>query len=395
MTLVEQVAAFMDDCVYPAEPGFLAEAVAGGPADRPSVMDNLQNEARRRGLWDTLLPVGDNAARLDQRTLNPLVELTGRSPVLAPDALNLATPDSENMRLLDAYGTSEQQAAWLTPSLEGSIRSALCITEPGLSGADPTEIATTIETRGDSLVITGQKHWCTGAADARCKVLLVVGVCDPDAPRHARHGIALVPTDTPGVEIDGAHSVFGYHDGFRGGRASVRLDSVVVPRSALLGEPGTGFALMQTLLGPARLQHCMRLVGVAERALELLCRRAADRTAFGEPLADKGLVQDWVAESRIRIEHLRALVAHGAEVVDTGDDRAAATVVAVLKASAPASVEWIVDKAIQVHGADGFSHGTPLAMLWTYARTLRVSDGPDEVHRRTVALRELKPYRTG
>jgi acyl-CoA dehydrogenase len=189
--------------------------------------------------------------------------------------------------------------------------------------------------------------------------------------------------------------VFGWADGFRGGRAAVELDGVAVPRSSLLGEPGRGFPLMQALLGPARLHHCMRLVGVAERALGLLCARAVDRRAFGEALADKGTVQDWIAGSRIRIEHLRALVAHGAALVDAGDARGASTTVAVLKAAAPTSVEWVVDKAIQVHGADGFSHGTPLAMLWAYARTLRVSDGPDEVHRRTVALRELQPYRRG
>lgn len=393
MTLADDLAAFITERVVPAEPEFLAAAVGSGAHERPKVMDELQTQARNRGLWNVLLSVGDRSRQLDQRTLAPMIELTGHSPILAPDALNMSTPDSENMRLLDLYGTPEQRERWLTPSLAGTMRSALCITEPGVSGSDATQVATRIETRGDQLVVTGTKHWCTGAADPRCGVLLVVGVTDPDADRHARHGIVLVPRDAPGVTIEATSSVFGWRDGARGGRASVRLDGVAVPRSSLVGEPGAGFALMQTLLNPARLQHCMRLVGTAERALELLCRRVLDRRAFGSSLADQGVVQDWIAESRIRIEHLRALVRHGAEVVDTAGDDEATAVVAVLKASAPVTVEWIVDKAMQAHGADGFSHATPLAMLWAYARTLRVSDGPDEVHRRAVARRELRRYR--
>ena len=287
------------------------------------------------------------------------------------------------MRLLDADGTPEQRARWLDPLLDGAIRSAICITEPGRSGADPNEMTTRIELRGRDLVVAGEKHWCTGAASPHCKVLFVVGVCAHTAPRQARHAIALVPTDTPGVHIDSTHSVFGYADGFRGGRVSIRFEDAVVPRSCLLGEPGEGLTLMQALLGPAAFTTACASSASANARSSCSAVVRQHAYAFGEMLADHGVVQDWIAESRIRIEHLRALVTHTATLVDHRDDRQAASANAVLKASGPTSIEWIVDKAIQAHGADGFSHQSPLAMLWTYARTLRISDGPDEVHRRT------------
>ncbi|MGE0878316.1 MAG: acyl-CoA dehydrogenase family protein [Acidimicrobiia bacterium] len=374
--LRDSLEAFMAECVYPAEALFGQAVVGDDGARRPPVLDELQVEAKRRGLWNPFLG-------RRQSELTTLVALTGRSPMLATDALNLATPNSENIKLLDRFGTAEQRATWLPGLLDGSATSGYCMTEPGVSGSDPMQMGTTLRRDGSDLVVDGAKHWCTGAGDPRCAVLVVAGVHDD-----GRHSLALVPADAPGVAIEGGRTIFGYRDGYRGGRVSITFDNVRVPATNVLGKEGDGLVLAQALLVPARLQHCMRLVGVGERSLELMCGRAVARGFDGE-----GVVQDWIAESRIRLEYLRALVATTANELDEGDDRVAAANVAMLKGSAPANVEWIVDKAIQIHGADGFSHETPLALLWTYVRTLRVSDGPDEVHRRSVARRELRDAR--
>jgi acyl-CoA dehydrogenase len=390
-TLRETLVQFMDDCVYPSEAEFQAHVVSAGPADWPPVTDRLTAEARRRGLWNALLPIGRGDR--GERELAPLMEITGRSPFLATDALNLATPDSENIKLLAAYGTDEQRQEWLEPLLAGSIRSAYCMTEPGAAGSDPGHLTTSIQARGDQLVVKGTKHWCTGAASPRCRLLVVVGVTDPDAPRDRRLGLVLIPRDAPGVHVEGHRSVFGYQDGHRGGRPNIRLDHVTVHRSCLLGDPGDGLALAQTLLGPARLHHCMRLIGVGERALELLCDRALDREVAGGRLADQGVVQGWITDARIALEHIRALVWQTALHLDARGPADVSTELSILKASTPVTVERIVDRAIQAFGADGLSHEQPLAMLWTYARTLRLSDGPDEVHRRVVARSELRQAR--
>jgi acyl-CoA dehydrogenase len=388
--LTQTLLDFMAECVYPGEAEFQASVVAGGPADWPSVTDRLSEEARRRGLWNALLPIGPDTAVRSERDLAPLIEITGRSPFLATDALNLATPDSENMKLLDAYGTDEQRQEWLAPLLGGRVRSAYCMTEPGAAGSDPGRLTTSIEPHGDQLVVTGTKHWCTGASSPRCRLLVVVGATDPAARLDRRLGVVLIPVDTPGVHVHGHRSVFGYQDGHRGGRPTIHLDHVRVPRSALLGDPGGGLSLAQALLGPARLHHCMRLIGVGERALELLCARALGRDVAGGVLADQGVVQGWIADARIALEHTRALVWQTARHLDEGGDGQTSTELSIIKASTPATVEGIVDRAIQTFGADGLSHELPLAMLWTYARTLRLSDGPDEVHRRVVARSELR-----
>jgi acyl-CoA dehydrogenase len=353
-------------------------------------MDVLRDAARRHGLWNALLPLERTGVTLRQRELAPLVEVTGRSPFLASDALNLATPDAENIKLLDACGTATQQNRWLDPLLDGTIRSSYCMTEPGVAGSDPDAMRTVIDIGDGTVTLNGAKHWCTGAASPDCRLLVVVAASDPDAARGARHTICLVPAQAPGVTISGGHTVFGYHDGHRGGRPTITFHDVTLPVDSILGHAGEGLGLAQRLLGPARLHHCMRLVGTAERALELLCARARERTIGWRRLADDGTVQDRIAEARIRIEHLRALVHHTADLIDAGDTDAARRQISVLKASAPLAVEWICDQAIQVHGADGLSHELPLAMLWTYARTLRFSDGPDEAHRRSVARTELR-----
>jgi acyl-CoA dehydrogenase len=384
---------FMDEGVYPGEPEFQSYVVSAGPTDWPPVTDRLIEEARRRGLWNALLPVGASRGDLGEHDLAPLIEITGRSPFLATDALNLATPDSENIKLLDAYGTEEQRHEWLEPLLSGRIRSAYCMTEPDAAGSDPARLNTRIDIARNQVVVTGTKHWCTGAASPRCRLLVVVGVTDPDALRHRRLGLILIPIDAPGVHVEGHRSVFGYQDGHRGGRPTIRLDQVQMPRSALLGDPGDGFSLAQALLGPARLHHCMRLIGVGERALELLCLRALDRDVADGVLADQGVIQGWIADARIALVHIRALVRETAWHLDIGGDADIPTELSILKASTPVTVQRIVDRAIQAFGADGLSHELPLAMLWTYARTLRLSDGPDEVHRRVVARSELRRTR--
>jgi acyl-CoA dehydrogenase len=393
LTLTQALDDFMDECVYPSEAEFQNYVVSAGPADWPPVTDRLIAEAHRRGLWNALIPVGTSRAVYGERDLASLIETTGRSPFLATDALNLATPDSENMKLLDAYGTDEQRQEWLEPLLTGHIRSAYCMTEPGSAGSDPGRFTTTIDVRGDQLVVTGLKHWCTGAASPRCRLLIVVGVTDPAASRDRRLGLVLIPIGASGVHVEGNRSVFGYQDGHRGGRPTIRLDNVRLPRASLLGNPGDGVFLAQSLLGPARLHHCMRLIGVGERALELLCDRALGRDVASGLLADQGVVQGWITDARIALDHIRALVRQTARRLDEGDDDELSTALSILKASTPVTVERIVDRALQTFGADGLSHELPLAMLWTYARTLRLSDGPDEVHRRVVARRELRRAR--
>ena len=388
--LIDRLVAFLRHDVEPAEAAFGDAVVHSRPTDRPAVMDTLRDLAHRRGLWNALLPLDRTGVKLTQRQLVPLIEVTGRSPFLASDALNLATPDAENAKLLDACGSAEQQQRWLDPLLQGTIRSSYCMTEPGAAGSDPQAMITTIDTGKEAVTVTGTKHWCTGAAAPDCQLLVVVGISHPEDSPQGRHTICLVPTATPGVHIHGDRTILGYQDGHRGGRPSITLDQVQLPRSSILGEPGQGLVLAQRLLGPARLHHCMRLVGTAERALQLLCERSGQRRIAGSALADVGVVRDWIAEARIRIEHLRALVAYTADLIDAGQASTARREISVLKASAPASVEWIVDKAIQAHGADGLSHELPLAMLWTYARTLRFSDGPDEAHRASIAAHELR-----
>jgi acyl-CoA dehydrogenase len=392
--LHEAVNDFLVERIYPAEPVFAEQvASASDPWTRPPIMEELKAEARRRGLWNLFLP-GSHGAGLTNLQYAPLAELLGRSPHLAPEALNCAAPDTGNMELLADFGSPEQQERWLAPLLAGEIRSAFCMTEPDVASSDATNIATSIRRDGDEYVVDGRKWWSSGAMDPRCEIFIVMGKTDPDAERHKQQSMVLVPRATPGVTVRRGMHVFGYTDGSHGGHAEVLFEGVRVPASALIGGEGDGFAIAQARLGPGRIHHCMRLIGMAERALELLCTRVASRTAFGQPLAEQGVIRDWIAESRVRIEQARLLVLKTAWLMDTVGNRGAHTEIQAIKINTPAMAEWVIDKAIQGFGAAGVSQDTPLASLWAQARTLRLADGPDEVHRASLARRELRRWST-
>jgi acyl-CoA dehydrogenase len=387
-----ELSAFMDEHVYPAEAVAARQvAEADDPWARPPVMADLKAEARRRGLWNLFLP-GDHGAGLTNLQYAPLAEIMGHSPALAPEATNCAAPDTGNMEVLAMFGTPEQQDRWLTPLLEGTIRSAFCMTEPEVASSDATNITTRIERDGADYVINGRKWWSSGALSPSCQVLIVMGKTDLAAERHRQQSMILVPKDTPGVDVKRGVHVFGYTDGPHGGHGEVVFTDVRVPAANLVAGEGDGFAISQARLGPGRIHHCMRALGMAERALELMCRRVTTRVAFGKPLAEQGVVQEWIAESRIRIEQARLLVLKTAWLMDTVGNRGAHSEIQAIKVAVPAVLEWVVDKAIQAHGGAGVSQDFPLASLYTQARTMRIFDGPDEVHRRSLARRELKRY---
>ncbi|MFI9162889.1 acyl-CoA dehydrogenase family protein [Kitasatospora aureofaciens] len=392
--LREQLLAFMDQHVHPAEPVLAAQLAdpAREPWVVPSVVTDLQAEARKQGLWNLFIP-GEHGAGLTNLQYAPLAEITGRSIQLAPPALNCAAPDTGNMELLAQFGSAEQKERWLRPLLDAEIRSAFAMTEPEVASSDATNIATRIERDGDEYVVNGRKWYITGAMNPDCKLFIVMGKTDPTAEPHRQQSMVIVPRDTPGVTVKRGMTVFGYDDADHGGHAEVLFDGVRVPAENLIGEEGAGFAIAQARLGPGRIHHCMRAIGIAERALELMCRRASERVAFGRPLAEQGVVQDWIAESRVRIEQLRLLVLKTAWLMDTVGNRGAHTEIQAIKIATPRTVEWILDKAVQAHGAAGVSQDTPLAQLWAGNRTLRLADGPDEVHKRSLARRELKRYR--
>ncbi|MGW4382138.1 acyl-CoA dehydrogenase family protein [Kitasatospora sp. NPDC004531] len=392
--LLGELGAFMDEFVYPAEPVLAAQLddPEREPWTIPPVVGELRAAARARGLWNLFLP-GEHGAGLTNLQYAPLAELTGRSVLLAPAAINCAAPDTGNMELLAQFGTPEQRERWLRPLLDGTIRSAFAMTEPDVASSDATNITTRIERDGDEYVVNGRKWYITGAMNPDCRILIVMGKTDPAAEAHRQQSMILVPRDTPGVQVLRGMRVFGYEDADHGGHAEILFDDVRVPAANLLGEEGSGFAIAQARLGPGRIHHCMRAIGIAERALELTCRRVNSRIAFGRPLADQGVVQEWVAEARVRIEQARLLVLKTAWLMDTVGNRGAHTEIQAIKIAVPSTVEWILDKAVQAHGAAGVSQDTVLAQLWSGNRTLRLADGPDEVHRRSLARRELKKYR--
>ena len=413
--LRERVLAFMDERVYPAEPLASEQAEAaikvGRPWERLPVTAELKAEARRRGLWNLFLTgrsaeavrkweaaSGKVESRLPDPPLTnlqyaPLAEITGWSPALAPEALNCAAPDTGNMEVLAEFGSPEQAERWLRPLLDGEIRSAFCMTEPAVASSDASNIATTITADGDSYVINGRKWWSSGALSSDCRILIVMGVTGEAADGHGRHSMILVPSDTPGVEVRRGLTVFGYTDGSHGGHAEVDFTDVRVPMDNMIAGEGEGFAIAQARLGPGRIHHCMRQIGAAERALDLMCSRAATRTAFGKTLAEQGVVHDWIAESRVRIEQARLLVLKTAWLMDTVGNKGAHTEIQAIKIVTPAMAEWVIDKAIQVHGGGGVSQAFPLAQMWANARSLRFADGPDEVHKRSLARRELRKPR--
>jgi acyl-CoA dehydrogenase len=414
--LRERLLAFMDQYVYPAEPVFTEQAEAAETAgrgwERLPVTADLKAEARRRGLWNLFLTgksaeavgkweaaTGKTESLLPDPPLTnlqyaPLAEITGWSPALAPEALNCAAPDTGNMEVLAEFGSPEQKERWLRPLLEGTIRSAFCMTEPAVASSDASNIATTIRKTSDGYVINGRKWWSSGAMSSDCKIFIVMGVTGEGAagngPGHGRHSMILVPRDTSGIEVRRGMRVFGYTDGTHGGHAEIDFTDVHVPAENLIAGEGEGFAIAQARLGPGRIHHCMRQIGAAERALELMCQRALARTAFGKPLAEQGVIQDWIAESRVRIEQARLLVLKTAWLMDTVGNKGAHTEIQAIKIVTPAMAEWVIDKAIQAHGGGGVSQDFPLAHLWASARTLRFADGPDEVHKRSLARRELR-----
>jgi acyl-CoA dehydrogenase len=392
--LHKTVEQFLVDAVYPAEPAFHDQAAAAPDRwDAPPVLGELKAEARTRGLWNLFLPDSRWGAGLSNLEYAPLAELSGRSPHLAPEAMNCSAPDTGNMELLAMFGTPEQQERWLVPLLAGEIRSCFSMTEPDVASSDANNIGTRIVRDGDEYAVSGRKWWSSGAMNPRCRVAIVMGVTDPDGPRHRRHSMILVPMDAPGVRVLRPTTVFGYDDRTHGGHAEIDFDAVRVPAANLLGGENEGFAMAQARLGPGRIHHCMRLIGMAERALDLMCERALARRAFGAPIAEHGSVQDWIAESRMRIEQARLLVLKTAWLMDTAGNRGAATEIAAIKAVVPEMACWVIDRAIQAYGGAGVSQDAPLASLYAHARTLRIADGPDEVHRRSVARRELARHR--
>jgi acyl-CoA dehydrogenase len=385
---------FLDEQIYPAEPVFEEQAAAnraaGAPFRTPAVLAGLKVEARKRGLWNLFLPDERHGAGLSVLEYAPIAELTGRSHAIAPEAMNCSAPDTGNMELLAMFATEEQAARWLAPLLEGEIRSCFSMTEPAVASSDAANIATTITPDGEEYIVNGRKWWSTGALREECKVAIVMGVSDPDAAKYERHSMILVPLDTAGVRVERSTSVFGYDDGPHGGHGVIHYDNVRVPRENLLGPQGGGFKMAQARLGPGRIHHCMRCMGMAERALELMCDRAAARTTFGQPIASQGVVQEWIAESRLAIEQARLMVLKAAWLIDTVGAGKARTEIAAIKVAAPRAASYVLDRAIQVHGGAGVSSDTPLAEAWAQVRTLHLADGPDEVHLRTLARQELR-----
>ncbi|MET8048232.1 acyl-CoA dehydrogenase family protein [Streptosporangium sp. NPDC005286] len=390
--LRERLLAFMDESVHPAEAVFDEQLAA---LENPwawstvPVLRELRAEARQRGLWNLFLP-GELGAGLTNLQYAPLAEITGRSLRIAPAALNCAAPDTGNMEVLAMFGTEEQQRRWLHPLLAGEIRSSFAMTEPDVASSDATNISTRIERDGDSYVVNGHKWWITGAMNPNAEIFIVMGKTDPAADRHRQQSMILVPRDTPGVTVRRGMHVLGYDDHDHGGHAEITFDDVRVPAENLIGGEGDGFAIAQARLGGGRIHHCMRSIGVAERAIELMCRRASERVAFGKPLSEQGVVRDWIAESRVRVEQLRLLVLKTAWLMDGVGAKGAHTEIQAIKIATPKTVEWILDKAIQVHGAGGLSQDFPLAAAFAMIRTLRFADGPDEVHKNSLARHELR-----
>jgi acyl-CoA dehydrogenase len=379
---------FMTAHVYPAERVYREQMEsARNPHHHPEVIEDLKKEARSRGLWNLFLPDDELGAGLSVLEYAPLAEITGRSPQIAPETVNCSAPDTGNMEILHMFGTADQKAKWLVPLLEGEIRSAFSMTEPDVASSDATNIRTRIETDGDDFVITGRKWFSSGAASPRCKFTIVMGVTDAEADPHRRQSMVIVPMDEDGVEVVREPAVFGYQE--RGGHPEVSFDAVRVPRDNLLGDRGAGFAIAQARLGPGRIHHCMRALGAAERCLDLMVQRSQARTAFGRALSEQGVVREWIAEARMRIEQARLLVLKTAWMIDRHGPKAARSEIAAIKVIAPSVLTYVADRSIQLFGAAGFTDDFPIASLYTLGRWLQIADGPDEVHRRSVARAEL------
>ncbi|MFA3834901.1 acyl-CoA dehydrogenase family protein [Streptomyces aureus] len=385
----EKLLAFMDERIYPAETVYEAQmAESGDPHFHPPILEDLKADAKKRGLWNLFHPHPEWGPGLTNLEYAPLAEIMGRSAHLAPEATNCNAPDTGNMEVLTLFGTDEHKEKWLKPLLDGEIASAFAMTEPAVASSDATNIQLRMERDGDDYVLNGRKWWTSNALHKNCKVLIVMGKTEPEAATHRQQSMMVVPIDAPGVTVLRNLPVFGYKD--REGHAEVVFENVRVPVTALLAGEGDGFMISQARLGPGRIHHCMRAVGMAERALDLMIDRAQARTTFGEPVANRANVQDWIAEARIEIDMVRLLTLKAAYLMDTVGNRHARTEIAAIKVAAPEVALKVVDRAIQVHGGGGVSDDFPLASMYAHLRTLRLADGPDEVHKRTIAMRELR-----
>jgi acyl-CoA dehydrogenase len=390
----ERLTAFMTEHVYPAEPVYERQIEeSGDPHHQPQIMEQLKARAREAGLWNMFLPDSDHGAGLSNADYAPLAEIMGRSHI-ASEACNCSAPDTGNMEVLHQFGTDSQKQRWLAPLLEGEIRSAFAMTEPNVASSDATNIGLRIERDGDEYVLNGRKWWTSNAKHPHCKILIVMGKTgggpESNSPPHRQQSQVLVPIDTPGVTVMRNLPVFGYID--KEGHAEVDFTDVRVPRSNLIAGEGDGFMIAQARLGPGRIHHCMRAIGAAERALEAMCERAVGRVTFGQPVAARANVQDWIAESRIEIEMARLLTLKAAWLMDTVGNRHARMEIAAIKVAAPNVALKVLDRAIQVHGGGGVSDDFGLASAYAHLRTLRLADGPDEVHKLSIARRELAPY---
>ncbi len=389
--LRERLETFMDEHVYPAESVFEEQLrESGDPHFHPPVMEELKERAREVGLWNLFLPHGDpfgDEPGLSNLDYAPLAEVMGRSHI-ASEACNCAAPDTGNMEVLTLFGTPEQKEQWLRPLLEGEIRSAFAMTEPDVASSDATNIEMRIEREGDEYVLNGRKWWTSGAMRERCQILIVMGKTEPDGPPFRQQSMILVPRETPGLTIVRNLPVFGYVD--QEGHAELLFEDVRVPASNLIANEGDGFLISQARLGPGRIHHCMRTIGAAERALELMCARAAARETFGRPISHRANIQDWIAESRIEIDMARLLTLRAAWLMDTVGNKHARTEISSIKVAAPNVALKVIDRAIQVHGGGGVSDDFPLASMYAHLRTLRLADGPDEVHKRSIARQELR-----
>ncbi|MET0526654.1 MAG: acyl-CoA dehydrogenase family protein [Nocardioides sp.] len=387
---VEKMWDFMRDEVFPAEPVWAAQLREHGEHATPAVLADLKETARSRGLWNLFLP---HLSSLSNVEYAAVAEVSGWSPVIAPEAINCQAPDTGNMETLHLFGTEEQKQRWLEPLLAGEIRSAFAMTEPAVASSDATNITTEIVRDGDDYVVNGRKWWITGSADERCRIFIVMGKTDPEADPHRQQSMILVPRDTPGMTIERHLPIFGYQD--QHGHSEIVFDDVRVPAANLLAEEGDGFRIAQARLGPGRIHHAMRAIGMAERAMALMVARAQERVAFGSRLADQGVVQELIAQSRIEIDQARLLVYKTAWLIDRHGAKGARAEIAAIKVAAPAMATKVIDRAIEVFGAAGVSDDTPLAYFYAWARVLRIVDGPDAVHRRSIAREELRrtpPY---
>ncbi|MYM19617.1 acyl-CoA dehydrogenase [Brevibacterium sp. 5221] len=388
----ERLEAFMDEYVYPAEPVYEEQmAAAPSPHFQPQILEDLKAEAKRQGLWNLFHPHKEWGPGLTNLEYAPLAEIMGRSIEIAPEATNCNAPDTGNMEVLTLYGTDEHKEKYLRPLLEGEMASAFAMTEPAVASSDATNIEMLMKPEGEEYILDGRKWFASNAMHPNCKVLIVMGKTDPNAEVHRQQSMMVVPIDAPGVTVKRNLPVFGYDD--REGHAEIVFDQVRVPKKDVLKGEGEGFAISQARLGPGRIHHCMRAIGVAERALELMVKRAESRTTFGEPLSSRANIQDWIAESRIEIDQARLLTLEAADMMDKHGNKVAKNAIAAIKVVAPSMALKVLDRAIQVHGGGGVTDDFPLARFWAHMRTLRLADGPDEVHKRSIARNEIKKHR--